>query len=93
MIDSFIRYSGTGWRISALRLWAVMLMNASPIVIIQFENPKFAIILKDLMKPEKTPPEAREVLMKVVSAAAAAETARNGRPSYVSPKTFADSSS
>jgi hypothetical protein len=60
-----------------------MLLNASPVVIMQFENPKLASILKDLLKPEKTPPEAREVIMKVVSAAAAAETARNGRACLV----------
>jgi hypothetical protein len=76
------KYAEPKSQLSAARLWAIMLRNASDIFLTQISSRKFIDTLEDVLTSSRTSPVVRERLMEVLAAAA---YITNSRPN-LSPK-------
>ncbi|KAG0707207.1 hypothetical protein DFH29DRAFT_52722 [Suillus ampliporus] len=64
------KYAEPKSQLSAARLWAIILRNASDIFLTQISSRKFIDVLEDVLTSSGTSPVVRERLMKVLAAAA-----------------------
>ncbi|KAG1852631.1 hypothetical protein C8R48DRAFT_724285 [Suillus tomentosus] len=64
------KYAEPKSQLSAARLWAIMLRNASDIFLTQISSRKFIDTLEDVLTSSRTSPVVRERLMEVLAAAA-----------------------
>ncbi|OAX34620.1 hypothetical protein K503DRAFT_430395 [Rhizopogon vinicolor AM-OR11-026] len=64
------KYAEPEAQLSAARLWAVMLGNASDVFLTQISSRKFISALEDVLTNSRTKPVVRERLMEVLAAAA-----------------------
>ncbi|KAG1744703.1 uncharacterized protein EDB91DRAFT_1123990 [Suillus paluster] len=64
------KYAEPKSQLSAARLWAIMLRNASDIFLTQISSRKFIDTLEDVLISSRTSPVVRERLMEVLAAAA-----------------------
>ncbi|KAG2746000.1 hypothetical protein P692DRAFT_20782715 [Suillus brevipes Sb2] len=64
------KYADPKSQLSAARLWAIMLRNASDIFLTQISSRKFIDTLEDVLTSSRTSPVVRERLMEVLAAAA-----------------------
>ncbi|KAG2344316.1 hypothetical protein BDR05DRAFT_204469 [Suillus weaverae] len=77
------KYAEPKSQLSAARLWAIMLRNASDIFLTQISSRKFIDTLEDVLTSSRTSPVVRERLMEVLAAAAFITSSRP----HPSPKT------
>ncbi|KZT03333.1 uncharacterized protein LAESUDRAFT_684169 [Laetiporus sulphureus 93-53] len=68
------KYAEPAAQLSAARLWAIMLRNASELFITQCCSRKFLDTLEDVITSQRTPPVVRERLLDVLAAASYAST-------------------
>ncbi|KAG1774690.1 hypothetical protein EV702DRAFT_974381, partial [Suillus placidus] len=73
------KYAEPKSQLSAARLWAIMLRNASDIFLTQISSRKFIDTLEDVLTSSRTSPVVRERLMEVLAAAAFITSSRTYR--------------
>ncbi|EGN94845.1 hypothetical protein SERLA73DRAFT_187914 [Serpula lacrymans var. lacrymans S7.3] len=70
------KYAEPSAQLSAARLWAIMLRNASDMFLYQISSRKFVDTLEDVLSSSRTAPVVRERLMEVLAAAAFISSSR-----------------
>ncbi|KAG2035483.1 hypothetical protein BDR03DRAFT_962355 [Suillus americanus] len=82
------KYADPKSQLSAARLWAIMLRNASDIFLTQISSRKFIDTLEDVLTSSRTSPVVRERLMEVLAAAAFITSSRPNLSPKSEPSPF-----
>ncbi|KAG1736206.1 hypothetical protein EDB19DRAFT_1878625 [Suillus lakei] len=82
------RYGVPTAQLSAARLWAIILRNASDVFLTQIDSRKFIDVLDDVITSPKTSPVVRDRLMEVLAGAVFITGSRTSTPPAPEPSSF-----